>query len=301
MIVGVDVGGTKTHVLAVDGAVVVDDFVVPTSSWVQGTLAEQDGNAARLLGLFLHLPGGSKAALVVGAHGLDSDAQVAAFDRQLERVHGGPFSTVNDVELVGPAAGLDESIQVIIGTGSKVVGRGPHGELLDAGGYGYLIGDPASAPALAREAVQAVLSARDRGEAPDLLARMLMAEMEAEDIPTLAFLFGEESTLARWASLGPLVFDAADGGSSIAAKVIDESAAVLAEDVRNVAARGARGDAVVCAGGVVTHQPRLFRAFEAAVVELGLGLTVTLLTAPPVQGAVELGRRLVAARSRAGS
>lgn len=294
MIVGVDVGGTKTHVQIVDGAVVVDDFVVPTSSWVQGTLAEQDGNAGRLIDLFSHLPGASDAALVVGAHGLDSDAQVAAFDHQLGRVHRGPFSTVNDVELVGPAAGLDESIQVIVGTGSKVVGRGPHGELLDAGGYGYLIGDPASAPAIAREAVRAVLWARDRGEAPDLLAHMLMAEMGADDIPTLAFLFGEEATLARWASLGPLVFDAADGGSSIAADVIAEAAAVLAQDVLHVAGRGATGEVVVCAGGVITHQPRLFRAFEAAVVELGLGLKVTLLTAPPVQGAVALGRRLVA-------
>lgn len=292
MIVGIDVGGTKTHVLVTEGDEVLEDFAVPTSRWMHGTLAEGRGNAERLVDLLKHIPGAAEAALVVGAHGLDSDAQVAEFNREMSRVHRGMLSTVNDVELVGPAAGLEKSIQVIVGTGSKVVGRGADGELIDAGGYGYLIGDPGSAPAIAREAVRAVLAARDRGEEPDLLAEMLMTEMAAEDIPALSFAFGSQATLARWARVGPLVFNAADEGSAIAAEVIEASAAVLAQDVLHAVRRGAVGEVVVCAGGVVTNQPRFFSAFEAAVLALDLGLTVRLLRIPPVHGAIALGHRL---------
>jgi hypothetical protein len=49
---------------------------------------------------------------------------------------------------------------------------------------------------------------------------------------------------------------------------------------------------VICAGGVVTNQPRLYRALTRHIDGLGLGLTVQLLTVAPVVGAVALARKL---------
>ena len=50
---------------------------------------------------------------------------------------------------------------------------------------------------------------------------------------------------------------------------------------------------MVAGGGVIARQPRLMRAFEAAVAEQVPGWTVTLLATPPAFGAIRLAESLV--------
>jgi N-acetylglucosamine kinase-like BadF-type ATPase len=206
--------------------------------------------------------------------------------------HGGRVLAVNDVELVAPAAGLERAIAVIVGTGSKIVGHDESGAVVSAGGHGFLLSDPGSAASLARDAVRAVLDAHDDGDEPDVLGRDLMAYFEVGDVVDLSYAFTADARMSSWAALGPLVFDSAEAGSQIATSVIDESARLLARDVGRVHARGAIGTNVICAGGVITNQPSLYRALTRHIDNLGLGLTVDLLTVAPVLGAVALARKL---------
>ncbi|WP_308467707.1 N-acetylglucosamine kinase [Rathayibacter soli] len=293
MIVGIDLGGTKTHVRAESDDNVLLDLSVPTKDWLQGTLLAHDSNAERLLGLFAHLDGADAAPLAIGAHDLDSRHQIDQFSALLTAARVGPVIAVNDVELVALAAGLDEAVSVIVGTGSKVVGHSASGHVVAAGGHGYLLDDPGSAPSLAREAVRAVTDADDEGKEPDRLALRLMEHFGVDDVAVMAAEFTANASLAAWARLGPLVFNSADQGSAIAAQIIDEAACILARDVARVHARGAVGVDVVCAGGVITNQPRLYRALTRHIEALNLGLAVSLLADPPVIGAVALARRLV--------
>ncbi len=292
MIIGIDIGGTKTHVVVENEDQVVLDTAVPTSHWQRGALLDDDENASRLLGIFGNVANAASAPLVVGAHGLDSDWQALEFNRLLSTRHSGPVRAVNDVELLGPAAGFEDVIAVIVGTGSKVVAHTGEGEVISAGGYGFLLSDPGSAAALARESVRAVLDARDKGQAPDALGRSLMRHFGAEDEVALSHAFTANASLTAWGELSPLVFVAADTGSELAASVIDTAAAELAFGVAQVHSRGALGSHVVCAGGVITNQPRLYRALTRHIDNLDLGLTVNLLTVAPVVGAVELARKL---------
>ena len=62
--------------------------------------------------------------------------------------------------------------------------------------------------------------------------------------------------------------------------------------MHRVIRRGALGDVVVCAGGVITGQPLLREALWRHVDALDLGLTMRTLDVPPVAGAVALARRL---------
>ncbi len=206
--------------------------------------------------------------------------------------HAGLVLAVNDVELVAPAAGLDQAIAVIVGTGSKVVGHDAAGATVSAGGHGFLLSDPGSAASLARDGVKALLDAYDLGETPDVLAREFMNYFEVSDIIELSYAFAADARLATWAPLAPLVFSAADAGSELAASVIEASAKELARDVARVHSRGAVGSDVICAGGVITNQPRLYRALVRHIDDLQLGLTVGLLTVAPVVGAVALARKL---------
>jgi glucosamine kinase len=292
VIIGIDLGGTKTRIVAESDDAVVLDTTVPTTSWQRGFLLDDHENATRLIDQLTALAGAHDATIALGAHGLDNDWQTREFQSRLASRHEGRVLAVNDVELLAPAAGLDEAIAVIVGTGSKVVGHDASGTVVSAGGHGYILNDPGSAASLARDAVRAVLDKHDDGDPPDVLGRTLMAHYGVDDLVTLSYAFSGDATLASWAALGPVVFDCADDGSAIAAAVIDDSAFQLARDVGRVHARGGVGGTVICAGGVITNQPRLYRALARHIDDLGLGLTVELLTVAPVFGAVALARKL---------
>ena len=292
MLVGIDVGGTKTHVLATDDGATVLDQVVQTASWRRGGLLADEGNVPRLLDLFSALPDPATAALVVGAHGIDSDRQLADFAAALRRARPGPSLAVNDVELLVPAAGFDAGVAMVVGTGSKVVGHDPTGRVVAAGGYGFLLSDWGSAPALAFAAAKAVLAADDAGAEPDALAHALMADVGATDLLGVAEAFSYDVDIHAWGARAPLLFDAASAGSALADAVIDEAADLLALGVSHVLRRGAVGTDVVCAGGVITAQPRMFSAVSAAVRRRTPGVRTHLLDVPPARGALVLARAL---------
>ncbi|MFF9565082.1 N-acetylglucosamine kinase [Leifsonia sp. NPDC014704] len=296
MIVGIDIGGTKTHVCVEDdaGAALLDRSV-QTADWQHGGDLHSEQNVRGLLALLDDVPGAASAPLVVGAHGLDSEGQTLAFSETLAALHAGPALAVNDVELVGPAAGYDEAIAVIAGTGSKVVGRRADGTLVSAGGYGYILNDPGSAPALVRDAVRTLFEAVDEDEPRDALADALYAHFGVEEIVGLSNALTVRPRVTVWGAAAPSVFAAADAGSIRAARVIDAAADELARSVELVHRRGAAGTDVVCAGGVVSHQPRLFDALGERLRARGLTHSIHLLDVPPVRGALALARRLTEA------
>lgn len=295
MIVGIDIGGTKTHIRAEAAGATLLDRSVPTADWLVDGRLDSPASIRGLLALFSDLPSAQDAALVVGAHGLDSEAQALAFQTALADAHPGRAWSVNDAELLGPAAGFDEAIAVIAGTGSKVVGRRADGTEVTAGGYGYILNDPGSAPALVRDAVRSLFDAVDERERLDQLADALFAHFDVDDIVGLSNALTVHPRITRWGAAAPLVFEAADAGSPRAARVIDQAADELAKSVQIVHRHGAVGEHVVCAGGVITHQPRLLRAFRERLSARGLGHAVHLLAAPPVEGALAMARQLTEA------
>lgn len=292
MLVGIDVGGTKTHVLVADDRTTVLDEVVPTAAWRRGALLSDQGNVPRLLALFSALPDPGGASVVVGAHGLDSDRQVSEFAAALRHHHPGPSRAVNDVELLVPAAGFAAGVAMVVGTGSKVVGHDAAGQVVAAGGFGFLLSDWGSAPALSFAAAKAVLAAHDAGAEPDELARALMTAVGASDLLGVAEAFSYDVDIHAWGARAPLLFDAASAGSALADAVIDEAADLLALGVAHVLRRGAVGSEVVCAGGVITAQPRMFAAVGAALARRTPGVRAHLLDVPPARGALALARAL---------
>jgi N-acetylglucosamine kinase-like BadF-type ATPase len=292
LLVGIDVGGTKTH-LAVEREGVHQHVVVATDEWQRGQGLFGPGAAGRLLDLVRDATGGrDDVPLAVGAHGCDSPALVARFDNDVRSGWAGPVLVVNDAELLAPAAGVDRAICLIVGTGSIVIGRMADGEVVYVGGHGWLLDDYGSAPGIVREAVRAALDAVDDGRAHDGLAERMMAHFGATDEVELSVAFTGSADIATWAAPARHVFAAADEGSATAVDVIDDAARRLAANVLRARRRGAVGDVVVAAGGVISNQPRLFDAVARHLVGAGSELELRLLEHAPVMGAVELARRL---------
>lgn len=292
VVVGADVGGTKlaVRVAALDGAAVRADAVYPADGWEASPV---DAAARWLLDrLARAVPEGDEIAAVgIGAQGCDTQAHCAHLAAAVEAL-GVPAAVVNDAALLVPAAGLDTGIGVIAGTGSIGVGTDAAGEVLFAGGWGWVLGDEGSAPAIVREAARAALGAYDAGLDDDGLLAALLAHFGDPDPQSLARTVNDLPTTGNWGPAAPAVFRAADDGSVLAARVVDEAARHLELLVSRLVARGAVGVTVVAAGSVVVNQPLLAGRLRSRLAQSHPALTLRLLEVPPVAGAVALaGRR----------
>lgn len=298
-LVGLDVGGTKTHLRATWKSKVIADEVVSTGDWIAADVGE---TAARLIEIIERsLPPSTEiTALAVGANGCDSAVRCIQLQTTLERFLRIPCVVRNDAELLVPAAGLTTGIGLVAGTGSVAVGRAADGSPIFVGGWGWLLGDEGSASGLLREATKASLAARDRGEQPDLLAEMLLRSYGVTEVADLPDRLASEPGARSWGRRARLVFEALEAGSVSAAHVVEEGAAALARLVAEVHSRAPGSPDVVVAGGVILHQPRLFTAFERRLAAVLPAIRIHRLAVAPVQGAIRLAERLAQARELLG-
>jgi N-acetylglucosamine kinase-like BadF-type ATPase len=289
VLVGVDVGGTKIAVrVRTPSGAVRADVRYPADDWS----ASPVDDAARwlLAHLARAVPAGDEIAAVgIGAQGCDTRSHGERLAAAVEAL-GVPAVVVNDAALLVPAAGLSTGIGVIAGTGSIAVGTDTDGDTLFAGGWGWVIGDEGSAPAILREATKAALGAADDG-----LLAALLAHFGAADPPALARAVNDDPTPGNWGPGAVAVFRAADDGSALAAHVVDDAARHLAAIVGQLVARGAVGDTVVAAGSVIVHQPRLLRRLREHLADIHPELALRLLDVPPVVGAIALAEARLAA------
>ncbi len=289
MIAGVDVGGTKTHVMVErqDGSRA--EQVVETSSWRHRSDVE---DALALAELVLAIAGDQPNSTVIGAHGCDSDVDCLRLQGLLSgRLHG-LVLTLNDSELLLPAASKSQGISVIAGTGSIAVTRNSRRQMMSAGGWGWFLGDEGSASGLVRDAAKKVRLSLDAGSPIDILGEALLGALDVQSPVELGRALSGIGSADRIGALAPIVFDAASWGSRLAEDVIAEGGNALARLVEQLAMRGAPAEEIVTAGGVISRQERLLDAFKLALARHVPGSTVTLLGEPPVVGAVMLARRL---------
>jgi N-acetylglucosamine kinase-like BadF-type ATPase len=291
MIVGVDIGGTKTQIVGELDGDKAGDRVVPTAEWRGRT--DDDVDVRALVSLILASSQGvAPMATVVGAHGCDSDDDRLALQTRLSRLLPGSVLVLNDSELLLPAAGKANGISIISGTGSIAVSRDAQGRMIASGGWGWYLGDEGSASGLVREAARCVRFSLDQGESLDPLGRRLIDTLAISSPIELGRALAEIGSAAGIGRLAHLVFEAADSGSKLATKIIADAGISLSVLAEQLIQRGApRGD-VVTGGGVITRQPRLFFAFQSALARRLPDVTLTLSSEPPVTGAIKLARIL---------
>lgn len=300
--IGIDMGGTKTRVQAWSEHGPIADLTVPSRGVLHADYA-RTGEALALLVRRLLGEGRLPAAVAVGAHGCDSAAQCAALREQVVRHLPVLCTVVNDAELLLPAAGLTSGVAVVSGTGSVAIGHTTGGEVLQAGGWGWLLGDEGSAAGLVRHAARTCLARADEGHVENVLSRRMQAAFKVDSVADLAQVMERNGGASSWGRHAAEVFAAADAGCPSAMTVIDDAGKALAALVRTLRNRGAETDVVVVAGGVFVSQPRLRDAFEKS---LRLDLPdsrVVVLTEAPVIGAVNIATAMLrgqAARLRLG-
>ncbi|MEJ3651910.1 BadF/BadG/BcrA/BcrD ATPase family protein [Actinomycetes bacterium KLBMP 9759] len=292
LVLGVDVGGTKTHVRAVSDGSVEHDVVLSSAGWAVPPIA---AGAEWLAGRVLEVVGDAQiAALAVGAHGCEQDDMCAALGAALAERFATVVRVVNDAELLVPAAGLDAGIGVVVGTGAIAVTRDGSGRMLRAGGWGWVFSDDGSGSALVREAVRAVLERADAGEEPDALGVALLGSVGVPDVAALAHRLSWGDGPEHWGEHARVVTAAAQEGVPDAVAVLAAGARGVANLVTTLAGRGdgVPTDVVVLGGGLVTAVPAYATAIRRHVQAAHPEARLEVLTRPPVAGAVRLAEQL---------
>ncbi|WP_369229877.1 N-acetylglucosamine kinase [Streptomyces sp. R21] len=293
LVVGIDVGGTKTQLRAFAGDTRVADHVRPSSGWRPHDPVAAAGWLAALVAEAL--PAGARpSAVAVGGHACETPRQCTQIRTALHLHFDAPALVVGDAELLVPAAGLQTGVGLVAGTGSVAVGRLRDGSPVQVGGWGAMLGDEGGSAGLVREAVRAVWAAHDRGEEPDALAKGLLTAFDVDEVPALgAALERATDVSAQWGRHAPAVFAAAEAGSPLARTVINDGGRSLAALVARLAARGVAVDDVVIAGSTVLAQSALYDAFVTSLAASVPGARPRPLDGAPVDGAVAMARSLV--------
>jgi glucosamine kinase len=287
-VLGLDIGGSQSRAqLCNDGEVVAESQAASASVVAAG--AARAGSA--LADLLAQLPldrRHSLDAVCAGSAGNSVPATREFLTSNLAPLtRSGTVLVVSDAMLVLPAAGLRAGIAVICGTGSIAIGS-YQGAAVQAGGWGYLLGDEGSGYWIVRSAIRALLDRRDRGIPLGQLGERLLAATGAADVAKLQELFYDQPQPRDWAAHAPLVLDSADeavtGITAAAASALASLAVSAAE--RLVAPVSLP---VVLAGGLFGHGG-LEAAVRTAITRARPGSDVRTLAAPPVTGAVRLAQ-----------
>lgn len=295
LLVGLDIGGTKTHVRAARGKLVVADRVLPSEGWSATPVpAAARWVADRMRETLAAAGAGSAAVVAVGAQGCEEPEHCARLRAALAETLGVPVIVVNDAQLLLPAAGLAAGIALIGGTGAIAVRSDGNGQVERAGGWGWVLSDDGSASALVRDAARAVLVASDRGEPRGPLAGRLLASVGVPGVAELALTLSWGDGPEHWGRHAPAVVAAAEDGDERARAVLAAGARSLAGLVDTLTDRfGGPPEPVVAAGGLLTAVPAYWSAVAAHLRATRPDREVHLLTAPPVTGALALARAAV--------
>ena len=285
-VIGVDIGGSKTHgIRAVDGEPVAE--AVAGSANVAAVGVPEAGRQLDVL--FAQLDVHGVGAVCAGAAGADGTESIGALTRLLaERVPGAQVSVVHDARLVLAAEGLDAGVSLIAGTGSVAWGRRTDGTAARAGGWGHMLGDEGSGYHVALDAVRHALDRMDAGAPADPLTTALVSDCGLADRTELIDFFYARQDKRYWAERAAVVTGLAARGDPAASRIIDTAADALAALATRVLRRLDLPGPVVLGGGFAVHQPLLQRAVRERLA----GVDVRLLTHAPAVGAVRLAAAL---------
>jgi N-acetylglucosamine kinase len=245
-VLGVDGGGTKTHVVILDeeGRLLAEGTSGPSNYDDVGEeiARENIGRAVDAARARTHLPACPFDAVFLGMAGV-----VSAQDRQVihniaEALNLAPADAIGvdhdcRIALAGGLSGRPGIVQ-IAGTGSSTFGMNAAGEGWRSGGWGHLLADEGSGCWLGIQAMIAAVRSYD-GRLPHTpLQERVLAALGLDDMNEIMHkLYVEQLPRSEMAQLAPLVIETAREGDPYARLLIERGCNEMADCVLAVARR----------------------------------------------------------------
>jgi N-acetylmuramic acid 6-phosphate etherase len=297
-IIGVDGGGTKTLALLADlnGQVIARGVSGPSNYNAVGfaTACMEIENAITMA---QKEHPGEISALCLGLAGAGRQEDIERFQFwAAEKYLGTAVKVVNDAEiLLAAGSPTGAAIALVCGTGSIVYGRTINGELIRAGGWGYLFGDEGSGYAIGVAALRAVMQAYDGRGPSTLLTELVLDRRGLSSPPELVRnIYGSELPRLEVASLADLAKQAAGKGDAVAVAVLEEAALELARTVSAVYPKlGTSAPQLIITGGTILNGTYLNAALHRACESLGLVFAEKYNVSEPAEGAAQLAWKML--------
>jgi len=296
---GIDGGGTKTT------CAIADDQSILATAHSGGSNPIRLGDAAARTSLHdairqvcsrAGVEASSICSICIGASGGGHSDKSRRLEQILAELLPGKICVVGDMEIALQAAfGAGPGVITIAGTGSISFGRDAEARTLRVGGWGFAISDEGSGQWIGRTAVSRSLRARDDGEVPPLLTRIInFWKLNAFDdlIPV-----ANSSPPPDFSALFPAVLAVADAGDPLARSVLSDAGEELARLATTVIRRlfTSPGNNVPLAmtGGVFRQSALVRQVFYNRVRGDFPYAVVNPTVIEPVRGALELARLAV--------
>ena len=290
-ILGVDGGGTKTVALLGDR----DGNILGRGMSGSSNIHAVGFDAACLaLESAVHMArkdhAGEISAMCLGLAGAGRKEEMEQF--QNWAAHTFPNTVVwvvSDAEILLMAAvPSGPALALICGTGSVVYGRTQTGELIRAGGWGYLFGDEGSGFAIGVAALRAIMQAYDGRGSETLLSELVLERLGLLNPSDLVrSIYMAESPRLAIASLADLVEQAADQSDPVAISILVQSAQELARIAAAIYPKLGRSPVpLIITGGTILYGRHLKEAFHKACETRKLVFTTVHYVEDPAEGAL---------------
>lgn len=286
IIIGLDIGGTKTRGIRFEDGIPAADESVGSSN-VQNV--SRDEAARNIAELFARIGEGPVSRVYAGSGGIDTAEDAEALAALIRpHVPGAVVTVVHDSRLLLAAGRARTGVAVIAGTGSAAWGKNADGAEARAGGWGYLLGDEGSGYWLGREAVRHSLRRMDQGLAVDPLTAALLESCGVDHPNRLIALFHSPDTGRRfWAQQARHVVEAAARGHQESRDMLDQAGKDLAGLALQVLRQLDINGPVILGSGLGMNVVPLQEAFRRHLADGGAA-DVRVLDQEPVFGVLQL-------------
>ncbi|MFC5451156.1 N-acetylglucosamine kinase [Paenibacillus aestuarii] len=239
-LLAIDAGGTNCRAVlcSLDGSIIQYVEGGPCNYQSIGVTQAQE-NLTRVLWKLTNQKehGLSVNQVIIGIAGLDTSNDQIIIENFVKkslldtRILAHNLLVNNDgiIALLG-SIGESPGIIVVSGTGSIVHGRSQDGTQMRAGGWGHRVGDEGSGYAIGQAALRHIFRATDGREPVSAIQHEILKELQMGTIDDLmSWVYSDEYTVDRVASITPILFSLAHGGDSIALSILQRAGQELAD------------------------------------------------------------------------
>jgi len=232
---GVDGGGTKTHIVLINEArEFVCEGAAGASNPLRVGIETAVSNIIKAINFACDAGNRSRGDIVAATLGLAgvrrSDLRERIREGFYRQLHMKNVNIITDAEIALYGATLGKAgLVVIAGTGSICIGQNDNGEKFSAGGWGPLAGDEGGGAGIARSALRAIAKASDGRAEKTKLSEAAIEYFRAAHIEDLTVaIYAPQVDNQRIAGFARYVVETAQDGDDVAIKVLAEAGKELA-------------------------------------------------------------------------